>query len=1284
MKPDKNSLPLREMRVSRLQALLLACLLIPIGASARERAGDQGHRIQSNLHTLAGSCAPSTAQTDLDINNVRTTIMTGGDMWWDLISAQYEIPKGSGKNSLYSGALWIGGIDGGGNLKVAAMTYRQTGNDFWPGPLDASASVSSATCNQYDKHYKLTRQEVESYVNGGPLTPAIANWPGNGPGGQSLAPYVDGDGSNDYNPESGNPHDYPAYDVENNGGGKVFGDQTLWWVFNDAGNIHSETGSDVIGLEIQAQAFGFSTNDEINNMTFYQYKIINRSTNVLNQTYFGQWVDADLGYYNDDYVGCDVKRGLGYCYNGDAEDEGLEGYGMNPPCVAVDFFQGPLADANDQVDNDRDGAIDEQGEQIIMSRFVYYNNDGSVIGNPDSRTDYYYYLKGMWKDGTPMTYGGNGYGGSTPCKFMYPGNSDHQWEWGTGGEYGNGAGAQPDWYETTTPGDRRFLQSAGPFTLKPGAVNYITTGVVWARASQGGPQASIDLVKAADDKAQALFDNNFRLLNGPDAPDLAIQELDKELILSISNDKPGRNNYHENYAEIDPLIVDTMVDDSFRFEGYQVFQLKDPYVTVADIHNPDKARLVAQCDKENFRSNGSPIGQLVNFEFDQGMNANVPIEEVNGANKGIVHSFRVTEDKFASGDIRLVNHKQYYYMVIAYAYNEFKKYDQTDPNSLDGQKKPYKSGRRYITVYTGIPHIPSPEANGTVQAAQYGSGPKLKRIEGQGNGGRDLELTQATINEILSSPDHASLNPVYEGGYGPVDIKVVDPLNVPEGDFKFILDSAAAVGKWKLINLTTGKIISSDKTIQVANEQIIPEWGLSVTVVQPKGVGDPSAADNGFIKATMTFADPLKSWLTGVPDQEGQSYLNWIRSGQEAFAGTLSQFDDYNYDIDANNSLTGTGIDDEEVYEKLLGGTWAPYTLTASNDYGPALPASVPPGAIAANMGKLASIDLVITPDQSKWTRCAVIEMSDDVQLAMDNTEKFHLRSSSSVDKNGNPDASGTKGMGWFPGYAINVETGERLNIMFGENSFNTGEHGSDMKWNPTENLWKAPANLLMGGQHYIYVMGHSTQATGMPAYDEGQFIFSKLSQSNYQPPASAMSQVYSSAMWVGMPLLMQGHSLLETEVKIRLRVTKPYAKYYPLTPSAIENLNKPMYTFNTAELKTTVQDNEAAKDALSLINVVPNPYYAYSAYETNQLDNRIKITNLPVKCTVSIFTLNGTLVRKFKKDEPKTSIDWDLKNQSGIPVASGMYIIHVDADGIGERTLKWFGVVRPQDLDSF
>jgi hypothetical protein len=102
------------------------------------------------------------------------------------------------------------------------------------------------------------------------------------------------------------------------------------------------------------------------------------------------------------------------------------------------------------------------------------------------------------------------------------------------------------------------------------------------------------------------------------------------------------------------------------------------------------------------------------------------------------------------------------------------------------------------------------------------------------------------------------------------------------------------------------------------------------------------------------------------------------------------------------------------------------------------------------------------------------------------------------------------------------------------------------------------------------------------------------------------------------------------------------------------------------------------------VIGVVPNPYYAYSKYETSKLDNRVKITNVPEICTISIYNLSGTLVRQFNKADPLTFVDWDLKNHKNVPIAGGVYIIHVDVPGIGQRVLKWFGVMRPVDLDNF
>ena len=93
---------------------------------------------------------------------------------------------------------------------------------------------------------------------------------------KDLAPYVDVNFDGVYSPELG---EYPNID----------GDQAIFWVYNDKGNIHTESGGDAIGVEIQALAFGFQTNDEINDMTFYRYKVTNYATTTLDSTYFGQW-----------------------------------------------------------------------------------------------------------------------------------------------------------------------------------------------------------------------------------------------------------------------------------------------------------------------------------------------------------------------------------------------------------------------------------------------------------------------------------------------------------------------------------------------------------------------------------------------------------------------------------------------------------------------------------------------------------------------------------------------------------------------------------------------------------------------------------------------------------------------------------------------------------------------------------------------------------------------------------------------------------------------------------
>ena len=346
-----------------------------------------------------------------------------------------------------------------------------------------------------------------------------------------------------------------------------------------------------------------------------------------------------------------------------------------------------------------------------------------------------------------------------------------------------------------------------------------------------------------------------------------------------------------------------------------------------------------------------------------------------------------------------------------------------------------------------------------------------------------------------------------------------------------------------------------------------------------------------------------------------------------------------------------------------------------------------------ASISFLPSVNIVLTSDRSLWTRCPIVELGRNPALNVGNAPSGALRRSPSVDKNGQPDGTG-EGMGWFPGYAVDLESGARLYMAFGENSFLGGENGADMIWNPTDRLVSNVGTPLMGGMHPVYVFSYNQASINgfsngfdFPAYNPASAIYNtnnvaynKFLEIEANPNSTTPKrQLYGSLSWIAYPLLEQDQELLSTEVTIRLRVNKEYKNFV----GSNENAGKPMYGWSMTNYRTVNNSDQALADALKLINVVPNPYNAFSEYENNKLDNRVKIINLPEKCTVRIYSTNGKLIREIKKDSPQTYIDWTLTNHANIPIASGVYLIHVDIPGIGERVLKSFVAMRMVDLQN-
>ncbi len=486
----------------------------------------------------------------LDVNQVKSAILNLGDMCWDGNDVKFEVPKGSGKHAIFANSLWIGGLTASGNLRVAAQTYRQTGNDFWPGPLDTvTGNTDTAKAAQYNRIWKITRQEIEDFktnfqtgaVQNGSFIPAeaILSWPASETGNYSrkMAPYVDANNDGVFNPLSGG--DYPI----------IRGDQQLYWIFNDNLAYHTESGGTQLKVEVHAAAYAFNnpalnTADSLlNYTTFYHYEIINRSNTSLDSCYLANWTDFDLGNYNDDFFGSIPARNTVYCYNSDADDEGngTNHYGTHPPIVSVIILNGPAAYLLDGVDNNNNGSIDEPGEKNRMTHSIFNNNDFSLSGNPVTAQHYYNYLTGKWKDNSLLTYGGNGYGGTVPQKFIWP---DYP--------------SVPSGWHQSNISDGRMIQSCGPFHFGAGASVTYDFAFIFSQDTTLAYNSAAYYNHAAND-AQTVenwFNQNSFPSNWVSTQELENFQKPENKLLIFPN--PAGNTVQiefENKAELTALVV---------------------------------------------------------------------------------------------------------------------------------------------------------------------------------------------------------------------------------------------------------------------------------------------------------------------------------------------------------------------------------------------------------------------------------------------------------------------------------------------------------------------------------------------------------------------------------------------------------------------------------------------------------------------------------------------------------------------------------------------------------
>jgi len=573
--------------------------------------------------------------TLFNVNDISTWLYNNGDSDNDDHgNSGLEFPKGSGKTAVFeTGFVWGGkyqlqGSNDDPQIRFGGSTYNQgiQGGAILPNgsPEDATESRifrvrnDWATCDLTNDMARLgySEQELRDQYQAD-----WNEWPA-----AKGAPYEDVNGNGQYD---------PATDVP----GVPGADQTVWFVANDLDEALTQNlyGALPFGVEVQATFWGYNTTDALGKMMFRKYMLINK-TDVLGEPadftdmYVSIWSDVDLGGAGDDFTGVDVDLSLAYTYNGLANDEQ---YGLYPPAVGFDFFQGPMI-PGEPTDTAIFNLEKRPGFTNMPATAHYFFINGDPIYNdPDlgdyqGSLDFYNLVRG--RIGTT----GEVFAGpppfDEPTTFALWGDPQTQTGWVDGLLHG--------------PGDRRDGMASGPFNMAPGD----TQDIVVAEIVAGGfapvdRLGAVGLLKFYDESAQIAYDNLFQVPKAPEKPIISATELDGEVIISWYQDA-DRVAATENYNSL-----------GFDFEGYCVYQF--PYRGAS----ASEAVLVATFDEIN------GIGKVFDQEFDPTDGVVYSKVVKFGTDSGIKRYISIKNDATKSGS-PLLNGTEYYFAVTSYAVHQ--------------------------------------------------------------------------------------------------------------------------------------------------------------------------------------------------------------------------------------------------------------------------------------------------------------------------------------------------------------------------------------------------------------------------------------------------------------------------------------------------------------------------------------------------------------------------------------------------------------------------------------
>ena len=498
--------------------LLTGFLFVGDATPKIKNTGDKEANRSTEISRSASSFGP--AKSILNINNITSWVERNGFFPWDYLGGwNGSYPKGTAGVIFAEGIVWGAKLSGDGDAvspRVNGSTYENglsagkvrgwsidpdgsnyvppTGIDvhmdqqIWrvrPDYLTADLTDDAANFFQIPLA-DVTTSDITVIFDQYELD--WNNWPA-----ADGAPYEDVDGNGTYDPSI----DVPGFPGAS---------QTIWLVANDLDPNISRLpyGSPPIGLEMQMTLWTYaSVLTAPSNHTIYKRvrliytgKIGGLSSAHIDTIYITQWSDPDLGFFTDDYVGWDDDLQMGFVYNSDDSDAVYTDLGLVAPAAGYTSLSGPTVD----------------GIELPISSFLYFGA-GDTITDPDlgiyeGTLQWFNLMEGFLpRPSYP-----------TQLPFVDP-TTSLATKFALWGDPVAGTG----WIDgiDLPPGDRRMIQTTGPFEMALGDTQEIIIALIGATGSdylnsitelrQSVQQIRNDFITAIEFEENNELPNSFSL-----------------------------------------------------------------------------------------------------------------------------------------------------------------------------------------------------------------------------------------------------------------------------------------------------------------------------------------------------------------------------------------------------------------------------------------------------------------------------------------------------------------------------------------------------------------------------------------------------------------------------------------------------------------------------------------------------------------------------------------------------------------------------------------------------